>query len=177
MVGEAKGAGYVEKHSRDQIVAGTYRTQHFEQSPQAQLLYTSLPKKTNPADAEKAAIYQDQLFALEKKVISTGRSTPEEVKLARDLEARIMHMANIMDLGAEHAYIKKSVDRIENSLDLTGNVVDSGSMDLNKEFIKRFFMPPYSETPEKRDMDIDNTKFLLSRNLKAQRKLKIIDND
>lgn len=168
---------YIEKHHKDQIVAGTYRTKNFEQAPKGQLLYTSLPKNTNPADAEKAAILQDQLFSIEKKVLATSRATPEDILTARTLVKKIMHLANLMSLGAEHAYVEDSLNKIEKYAALDANVVDSDKLDLNKEFTRRFNMPPYEETPERRDMDIDNSKFLLSRNLKAQRKLKIIDND
>jgi len=168
---------YIERHVKDQIVAGTYRTKNFEQSPKAQLLYTSLPKTTNPADAERAAIYQDQLFAIEKKVLATSRATPEEIESARMLVKNIMHMANLMNLGAEHSYVNDSLAKIEKYATLEPNVVDHDKLNLDREVERRYGVPPYHETPEKRDMDIDNSKFLLSRNLKAQRKLKIIDND
>lgn len=168
---------YIEKHHKDQIVAGTYRTKNFEQAPKAQLLYTSLPKTTNPADAERSAIFQDQLFALEKKVLATSRATPEEIETARKLVKNIMHMANLMNLGAEHAYVNDSLAKIEKYATLEPNVVDHDKLNLDREVERRYGVPPYHETPERRDMDIDNSKFLLSRNLKAQRKLKIIDND
>lgn len=168
---------YIEKHFKDQIVAGTYRTKNFEQAPKAQLLYTSLPKKTNPADAERAAIFQDQLFALEKKVLATSRATPEEIEAARTLVKNIMHLANIMNLGVEHGYVNDSLAKIEKYATLEPNAIDNDKLNLDKEVERRFGVPPYHETPERRDMDIDNSKFLLSRNLKAQRKLKIIDND
>jgi len=168
---------YIEKHVKDQIVAGTYHTKNFEQAPKAQILYTKLPKDTPPDVAEKAAIFQDQLFAIEKQVLATSRATPEDVESARVLVDKIMHMASMMNLKDEHSYVNDSFAKIQKYASQDSNVVDQNKLDLNKEVERRFGVPPYEETPERRDMDIDNSKFLLSRNLKAQRKLKIIDND
>jgi hypothetical protein len=175
LLGETKR---IEKDPADQISAGTYTTKNFEMCPRAQKLYSSLPKNIVPDNAEKAAILQDQLFGLEKEVTAKGRSTPADVTTAKELAAKTMSMAEKMGLTKEHSYISDHVKAIEKYLDSDStNTVDANAFDLNKEMKRRFTSPPFKNTKEIPDSDIDNSKFAISRNLKAQRKLKIIDND
>jgi hypothetical protein len=54
-----------------------------------------------------------------------------------------------------------------------GRVMDK----ITDNEMMRLQSPPTSPTKERQDNDIDNSKFTISRNLKAQRKLKIIDAD
>jgi len=166
----------IEKHQGDQIGVGTYTTQHFEMCPAAQLLYADLPKGTDPNLAEKSAITHDKLFALEKQVISKQRADHGDVADAQMLAKQIKHFANQMNLGKQHDYVDMHVDKISKLKTDQGNIIPAKELDIDKER-NRHMSPPTQPTPETRDMDIDNTKFLLSRNLKAQRKLKIIDND
>lgn len=163
----------IENDVNDQIVAGTYHTRNFDLCPSAQKLYTSLPKSVDPGDAEKAAILQDQLFALEKNVVTTNRATKPQLEEAETLAKKIMFIAKQMNLTKEHAYIQDHIDIIKKHLvsDETNEV--SGD-DTGKG---RFMHKPYEQTKEKQDADIDNSKFKISRFVKAQRKLKIIDND
>lgn len=163
----------IENDVNDQIVAGTYRTRNFDLCPSAQKLYANLPKEVSPADAERAAILQDQLFALEKNVVTTNRSTGAQVQEAETLAKKIMHFAKSMNLEKEHSYIQDHIDTIKKHLvkDETNIMADE------KDMKDRFMHKPYEQTKEKQDSDIDNSKFKISRFIKAQRKLKIIDND
>lgn len=163
----------IEQHATDQIVAGTYHTKHFEMCPSAQKLYVNMPKHVDPGDAEQGAILQDKLFALEKAVVAKNRATQADVDQANELYNKIMHFAKKMKLEAQHdKYLKMHVGTIEGHL--KPDTPEVGADDTGKS---RFKHRPYEETMEVPDQDIDNTKFKISRFIKAQRKLKIIDND
>jgi hypothetical protein len=159
----------LEKDQNDQIAVGSYTTKYFEVNPKAQFLYDNLPKNTNPSAAENSAIAQDRLFALEKEVLAKKVANPEDVKRAEELRDRIMSFAKQMNLEKEHSYINKNLDTIK-------SLVKDDSQDSVEDHIAhRFASPPARRTPEPKDTDIDSSKFLIRRNLKAQRKLKIID--
>lgn len=164
----------VETHEKDQIVVGSYRTSHFEMCPKAQLLYADLPDKTVLPAAERTAQILDQLFALEKSVMATEKATGEDIKQAKLYADNAMEMARRADLTDEHSFVKDHVKKIESYHKVDGTPKETVSPD---EIKKKFSRPSLAQTPEPKDMDIDNQKFKVSRNLKAQRKLKIIDND
>lgn len=153
----------VETHFKDQIVVGQYRTSHFEMCPKAQLLYSDLPTNINVAAAEKAAQYLDKLFALEKAVMAIQSSTADDVRSAQEYARDAMEMARKADMEGKHFFVQDHVDQIKSFLD--------------KPVADPYARPSLKQTPEKKDMDIDNQKFRISRNLTMQRKLKIIDND
>lgn len=164
----------VETHEKDQIVVGSYRTSHFEMCPKAQLLYADLPEKTVLPAAERTAQLLDQLFALEKSVMATEKATGEDIKQAKDYADKIMEMARRAELLKEHDFVEDHIKKIESYHKAEGKPTET----VDPEDIKKkFSRPSLAQTPEPRDMDIDNQKFKVSRNLKAQRKLKIIDND
>lgn len=165
----------LETHYRDQIVIGQYRTMHFEMCPKAQMLYSDLPVDVDRAAAEKAAQFLDQLFALEKSVIATKKATSDDIKQAKDYASKAMTMAKKAGLEKEHDFVQGHVDAIEKL-----HKVEDGNPKTEvtpQEIQKRFTRPSLAQTPEPKDMDIDNQKFRISRSLKMQRKLKIIDND
>lgn len=172
MVSEQRDS--IEKDQNDQIVAGTYHTKNFEMCMGAQKLFTNLPKGTDPEATEKAAILHDQLFALEKQAISKERSTQDDVDEANGIVKKIMLHADAMNVSNRMGYLKGHVTKIESYKQEDGNTFDNPSADLIK---KRFTSPPSYSTKERNDRDLDNSKFLIARNLKAQRKLKIIDDD
>ena len=173
MVGEQRSD--VETDPNDQIAVGTYRTKHFEVSPQAQKLYVDLPKDVNINEMEKAAIMLDQLFALVEKVDSMERSVPADISDAKNYIARVkFHAANAKMLE-KFDFLESVLERVTKHLDTEGDIIDGDKFDLEKA-MKRFLQPSYKKTTE-HDKDIDNSKYALSRNLMAQRKLKIIDND
>ena len=163
----------IENDVNDQIVAGTYKTRNFDICPTAQKLYSNLPKEVNPGDAEKAAILLDQLFALEKNVVTTNRATKPQLEESEMIAKKIMFMADKMNLTKEHSFVQEHVDTIKKHLVQDESNVVAGD-DTGKD---RFMHKPYEQTKEVQDRDIDNSKFKISRFVKAQRKLKIIDND
>ena len=174
-----------EKDQNDQIVIGTYTTQSFEMSHEAQMLYAELPKDTEVNYAEQAAINLDKLFDLEKTVATQDRSTQSDVSRAEHLQAIIMHQAQKARLEKQHSFVQKHVDNIRSKL---------SKAKPQHEFIEpedhvhptddpRFASPPKSNNPDpikgpQGDRDIDNIKrYLIKRNQKAQRKIKLIDVD
>lgn len=173
----------VEKDYTDQIVVGGYRTNNFEMCPKAQKLYSNLPDGTKPNltggtntnQAEVTARSIDQLFALEKGVVATEKATGEDIKQAQRYADQIMTQAAKMGMEKEHSFIADHVKYIESfhkPIDLNPKT------DITPEDLKKAFeRPPVMPTKETQDFDIDNQKFQISRNLRMQRKLKIIDND
>jgi len=165
----------IEKDQNDQIGVGSYMTKHFEMNPKAQLLYTDLPKNTNPTAAENAAINQDKLFAMEKEILAKGEATPQELTRANELKTLILYFAKQMNLEKEHSYLDKNIQKIQSLVKNDSNQVSPN--DIEATIAKRFKSPPAKRTPEPKDMDIDSSKFLIRRDMKGQRKLKIIDGD
>ena len=168
-----EGRESIEKDPNDQIVAGTYRTKNFEMCPGAQKLFTSLPRGVNPDQAEKAAILHDQLFALEKQVISKERSTDSDIEEAGQIAEKIRMYGDMMGVSDRMKYLDNHMKVISKYREDDGRVKEK----ITDNEMKRLKTPPMTPTKERADNDIDNTKFVISRNLKAQRKLKIIDAD
>ena len=171
MVREAKNQ--IEKDPNDQIVAGTYKTRHFEVSMDAQKLFASLPKGTNPDKAEKAAILHDKLFALQKQTMAKERSTASDIQDANDIAEKIKSLGDEMGVAHRMDYLKKNIGVITKYQEPDGTVVDK----VTSNDMKRLVSPPSAPTKEIQDRDIDNSKFIVSKSIKAQRKLKIIDAD
>jgi len=88
-----------------------------------------------------------------------------------------MKFAGDMNLNSEHGYI----------IDIYRKIVDAQSANVDRPPLAHLPDDPRFQTLPKdlnqepgpgNDKDIDNMKnYLISRNIKAQRKLKIIDND
>ena len=164
----------VEKDSTDQVVVGGYTTKNFEQCPGAQQLYSNLPANVDRNRAEVAARFLDQLFGLEKGVFATEKASSEDIKAAKTYADRAMDQARMLGLEKEHDFVAKHVSAIEQY----HKPAEQPKADVTPEDIKKAFArPPVDQTKETQDADIDNQRFRISRNLKAQRKLKIIDND
>lgn len=172
---ERKGH-YVETDPNDQITVGTYKTTGFEQSPEAQKLYSSLPKDTDPKAAEASAVLHDKLFDLHKDVMAKNRSTSADVSTAQDLINKIKTLAIQMKMEKEHSYLDRLMHDVNQHLEPSGVTVDPKTFDID-DASHLFASPSKEQTKEKQDSDIDNSKFLITRNIKAQRKLKIIDAD
>jgi hypothetical protein len=164
----------VEKDAGDQIVVGGYTTKNFEQCPDAQKLYSNLPVEVDRNRAETTARFLDQLFGLEKGVIATEKASADDVKAAKTYADRAKDQARMLGLEKEHDFIDAHVQEIEKyHKPAEGPKENVTSDDIKKAFAR----PPVDPTKETKDSDIDNQKFRISRNIKAQRKLKIIDND
>ena len=165
----------VEKDSSDQVVVGGYKTTHFDMCPKAQKLYSDLPSEIDRNRAETTARMLDQLFALEKGVVATEKATGEDIKQAKKYADRIMDQARMLDLTKEHSFVADHVKEIESFHKVEDRNPKTNVTDDDVE--KALERPPVMPTKEIQDSDIDNQKFRISRNLKTQRKLKIIDND
>jgi hypothetical protein len=175
--GQKFGSGFIEKDQSDQIVAGTYKTKNFEMCPKAQKLFVNINKDqtvTNPDKLEKMAILHDQLFALEKQAIAKEQTSKDDTKEAEQIAQKIYMLGDDLKLGDRLQYVNDHIKLIKSYEMPDQMVFDNPSPDVIR---KRLTEPPSSRTKEPEDRDIDNTKFLISRNIKAQRKLKIIDAD
>jgi hypothetical protein len=171
----AKGVSQpLEKDMNDQVHAGGYTSKHFEVSAPAQKLFASLPKNVDTDKAERSVQLHDKLFAIHKKTKASERSTSADMKAAQELHDQIMSLAKEMDLEDKHGHVKDSLDFIKQKFDAEGNVKDDVSSD---DIAKRYASPPKDyQSDVKNDADIDNiSKFRISRDKRAQRKLKIID--
>lgn len=163
----------IEKDQADQIAAGTYRTKNFEMCPRAQMLFVNLPHEVNPDLAEKMAILHDQLFGIKKHTLASERSTKDDVKEAGLIADKIRMLGDQMGISNKLGYLDKHLSDI-------GSYQEDESKpeeNITPNIMKRLVTPPVSQHAMKKDSDIDSSKFVLSRNLKAQRKLKIIDAD
>ena len=170
--------GGPEKDMNDQISVGHYTTKSFEMSNDAQKLYSDLPKDTNIDDAVATASLLDQLFDLEKDVIGKKHTSQADLKHMKELVNKILHLAGEMNLRAPHEKIvADATNHIEKHSPLP-NVIDPEDH-LHPADDPRFGTTAKDyNTDRTNDRDVDNVKnFLLKRSLRAQRKLKIIDND
>ena len=163
----------LEKDQSDQIAAGTYRTKNFEMCPKAQMLFVNLPRDSNPDLAEKMAILHDQLFGIKKHTLASERSTKDDVDEASKIAEKIRMLGDQMGISNKLGYLDKHVG------DITGYQEDEAKPEevITPKMMKRLVTPPTSQKAGPKDSDIDSSKFVLSRNFKAQRKLKIIDAD
>jgi hypothetical protein len=169
----AKGASQpLEKDMNDQIHVGGYTSKHFEVSRDAQKLFAALPKDIDSDAAERSAHLHDKLFDLHKKVAASKKASKSDVDAAEDLSKKIMKIAKDINLEDKHGHVKDSVDFIKKALE--GEKKDTPDAD---SVAKAFATPPKDyQSDVKSDADIDNmAKFRISRDKRAQRKLKIID--
>ena len=172
--------GGPETDMNDQIAVGSYQTKAFEMSNKAQKLYSNLPKDTDSDSAEQAAIHLDKLFALHKDSKIKGYTSPEAIETAQEHADKVMHLAKAMKLEKE---FKDIVDDSVNFL--KGKTGEYPNNEIEPDQEKSPSEDPRFKTASKdyttdrtNDRDVDNVKnFLIKRSLKAQRKMKIIDND
>lgn len=164
----------LEKDMNDQVHAGSYSSKHFEVSASAQKLFASLPKNIDSDTAEKSLIAHDKLFHIHKKVAASKRATKQDVDHAQKLHDEIMSMADEMGGKEKHGHVKKSLDFVSKHLDDEPNTKEKVEP---KDLDKRFATPPKDYMSDiKSDKDVDNLKdFHITRSKRAQRKLKIID--
>jgi len=169
----------IEKHEGDQLTVGTYMTKNFEESPKAQLLFSSLPKDTNPDQAEKCAILLDKLFAIEKNTKASESATNQEVSTAEELVDRIKMLADKLGFGSKINFVDTNLNNIKKFAGVVPDMpvaTDDKQIDNLKK--KTQLSPPFQRHPDpKKDLDLDSKQFLIRRDLKGQRKIKIIDVD
>lgn len=158
----------VEVDQKDQIAAGTYRTKHFEMSPDAQKLLSNMQKKPtfDFGSLEKMTIELDKLFGIHKTAKAKGFASETELRDAEDYAKRAKLFASNVKLESEIGFINDTLRMLR---------------DLNQrdKFNTQQFptATPTTGTKEKPDRDIDNQKLPVSRSLAGQRKIKIIDDD
>lgn len=159
----------VEVDPSDQIVAGSYRTKHFEMNPQAQFLFANLPRdpRMDYGMLEKLAVEMDRLFGIHKSAATNEYATESELNDAQNISKKIYHIARGLNLH-------NSIDFINDSLRLITGLSQRGDAVSTEKMRKAV---PVEFTKEKPDKDVDNAVFAMSRASKAQRKIKVIDDD
>jgi len=172
--------GGPEKDMNDQIAVGSYTTKSFEMSDKAQKLYSDLPKDVPGGSAEAAAIQLDKIFDLFRDARATGHINPDSLKSAITSEKKVRSLAKEMDLEDEHNEILTDIMRhlYDYAADAPERIIEPEDH-VHPSDDPRFKTDSKDYNTDKtNDRDIDNVKnFLIRRSLKAQRKLKIIDND
>lgn len=172
--------GGPEKDMNDQIAVGSYTTKSFEMSDKAQKLYSDLPKDTPSTSAEAAAITLDRLFDMFRDAVAKGFINSVDMETARSHVNKVEKLAKEMNLSKEHEEITSDVMR-----HLADYAEDNPARVVTPDEHKHPTDDPRFGTDAKdyntdktNDRDVDNVKnYLIRRSLKAQRKLKIIDND
>jgi hypothetical protein len=172
--------GGPEKDMNDQIAVGSYVTKSFEMSDKAQKLYSNLPSTTPSTAAEAGAIELDKIFDLFRDARVRNSINVSDLGTAITSEKKVRAMAKEMGLEKEHNEILTDIMRHLNDyaanapkriIDPEDHVHPSDDLRFKTDSKK------YS-TDRTSDRDVDNSKnYLIRRSLKAQRKLKIIDND
>lgn len=166
----------LEKDMNDQVHAGSYTSKNFEVSKPAQKLFANLPKHIDSDDAEESLKLHDKLFDIHKKVKASGHASSADIDTARRLHDQILKIGRDMGIEDKHGHVKDSLDFIKSKFEDDGKAKDDISPD---DVAKRFATPPKDyQSDVKSDSDIDNlAKFHISRDKRAQRKLKIIDDE
>jgi hypothetical protein len=172
--------GGPEKDMNDQIAVGSYQTKSFEMSDKAQKLYSNLPKDTPGPAAESAAISLDKLFDIFRDAVAKGFINATDMETARTHVDKVDHLSKEMNLVKQHSDITNDIMR-----HLADYAEDNPARVITPDQHKHPSDDPRFGTDSKdystdrtSDRDVDNVKnFLIRRSLKAQRKLKIIDND
>ncbi len=172
--------GGPEKDMNDQIAVGSYQTKSFEMSNAAQKLYSDLPSDTPSGAAESCAIELDKLFGIDKDTTGKDFATLQDHIAALACIDKIKNLSKDMKLESEHDKIVAPIlKRIKDHFNKRPNNI------INPEdYVHPTDDPRYGNTSKDyatdrvSDRDVDNVKkFLVRRSLKAQRKLKITDND
>lgn len=172
--------GGPEKDMNDQIAVGSYTTKAFEMSDKAQKLYSDLPPDTPSAPAEAAAIELDKILDLFRDARARGHINPKDLETAITSEKKVRALAKEMNLEKEHDDVLSDIMRHLNdyTLDAPERIIDP------EDHVHPLDDPRFKtdsknySTDKTNDRDVDNVKnYLIRRSLKAQRKLKIIDND
>jgi len=168
----------LEKDQGDQIPAGSYTTREFEVSPDAQKLFLQhIPKTADPNAVEQMAIYHDKLFAVVKHAVAKESSSKKDIETANDHIRKIYDLADKIGIAQKVNYfgdMMKVLKDLEKP-DHPNNEVNPEDVDSERE--KVFASKPATATPEIRDFDVDNTRLFINRTTKAERKLKIIDDE
>lgn len=164
-----------EKDMNDQVFAGTYRSQHFEVSPDAQRIYSGISKETNPDKVERSVKLHDMLFNIVKQVNSTGYSTPQQLDAAKDIAKKIHHNVAEFGVDIDHSHVNKFVKDIEDKIKDTSQPVDSE--DVEKEMKRRTASPrdDYIHAEKQSDADIDNVKNFRVTRAKAAAKQRFLN--
>jgi len=168
-----------EKDQNDQVPAGSYTTKNFEVSKDAQKFFLGqIPKESDPNAVEQMAIHTDKLFDMVKHAIVKERITKDELDIANDHVRKIHDLAGKLNLlDKVKPFIKDQMDTIEKYKAEENPINMVSADDVEKEVASRFASKPYDPGEVPRDFDVDNDARFINRRVKAERKLKIIDDE
>lgn len=158
-----KTAVPIERHTKDQVSAGTYKTRNFEMSPDAQIYFSKIPKSADANYIEKSAMYHDRFYGLLRKVRTTGTADEDDVRDAEDNIEKVKSLQRFLPDVPEPKHLDKELE------DLKSYVGKKGSPTA---------VPPAYETGEiAKDLDIDQKDFPYNRSKRMERKIKFTDDD
>lgn len=147
----------MEKDMNDQVFAGTYRSKHFEVSPDAQRIYFNMSKDIDPMKVESSVKAHDQLFGLSKKVKLVGYATAADKQEADTIVNRLKAIVSLFELPVDHAHIDQIHKEITSKVKDVPDIVDDKTTTVY-DVKNRFASPPKQEQPEVgvgNDVDID----------------------
>jgi len=164
-----------EKDMNDQVFAGTYRSQHFEVSPDAQRIYSDISKETNPDKVERSVKLHDMLFNIVKQVDSTGYSTAQQLNAAKDIATKIHHNVAEFGVDIDHSHVDKFLKHIEDKVKDTSEPVEADKVE--DEVKQRTASPEdnYVHVEKQSDADIDNVKNFRVTRAKAAAKQRFLN--
>jgi len=164
-----------EKDMNDQVFAGTYRSQHFEVSPDAQRIYSDISKETNPDKVERSVKLHDLLFNIVKQVNSTGYSTKQQLNAAKDIATKIHHNVSKFGIDIDHSHVDKLVNDIESKIKDTSQPIEADKVE--DEIKQRNASPEdnYVHVEKQSDADIDNVKNFRVTRAKAAAKQRFLN--
>lgn len=175
----AQNRDELELDQGDQIPVGSYMTKNFELSKPAQIFFLKdIPKDSDPNAVEQMAIYTDKAFDIFKHAIAGQKITSKDMEDANDHIRKIYDLATDLNvLDKVKPFIEKELNNVKKfKLDHNPtNEVDVDKVDAEK--LLRLTNKPTDPHEIPRDFDVDNDTRFINRRVKAERKLKIIDDE
>lgn len=163
----------------DQVPVGSYMTKNFELSKPAQVFFLKhVPKESDPNAVEQMAIYTDKAFDIFKHAIASQKITSQDMNDANDHIRKIYDLAtNLNVLDKVKPFIEREMNNVKKfKLDHNPtNEVDPDKVEAEK--VLRLTNKPTDPHEIPRDFDTDNDQMFVNRRVKAERKLKIIDDE
>lgn len=148
----------IEKDMNDQVFAGTYRSKHFEASPDAQRIYFSISKEIDPVKVERSVKTHDELFGLAKKVQVAGYATDQDKQAADDIVNRLKAVVSEFEIPIDHSHVDKIHKQIVSKVGKQPpDIIDDPNATFD-QVKNRFSSLPKQEQPEVgigNDVDID----------------------
>jgi hypothetical protein len=175
----AQNRNQLEFDQGDQVPVGSYMTKNFELSKPAQVFFLKhVPKDSDPNSVEQMANYTDKAFDIFKTAIASQSITSKDLEDANDHIRKIYDLAtNLNVLDKVKPFIEKELNNVH-KFKRDSNPTNQVSPDkVDAEKALRLTNKPTDPHEIPRDFDTDNQQMFINRRQKAERKLKIIDDE